>query len=221
MILAGKKSEVQWGEGNWIFLDIGFSNDKRTCGFTFADESPQNLSYGVARSIIVEKIRNSIPLINLVIEAPLSVCFDTNRNPKGRKIERRDSRTRYWYSGLGCAVSTAAMYLIRDIHEATKGSLNANIRLFEGFVSFKEAGTDNRKDVSALREKVKNALQCQDSIYDPEELKLSESDEICSAFRLADLDCGIPAVIIAGEPGAHVPILGHGLATDPDPTPAL
>ena len=95
------------------------------------------------------------------------------------------------------------------------------IRLFEGFVSFKEAGTDNRKDVSALREKVKNALQCQDSIYDPEELKLSESDEICSAFRLADLDCGIPAVIIAGEPGAHVPILGHGLATDPDPTPAL
>ena len=48
MILAGKKSEVQWGEVNWIFLDIGFSNDKRTCGFTFADESPQNLSYGVA-----------------------------------------------------------------------------------------------------------------------------------------------------------------------------
>ena len=67
------------------------------------------------------------------------------------------------------------MYLIRDIHEATKGSLNANIRLFEGFVSFKEAGTDNRKDVSALREKVKNALQCQDSIYDPEELKLVKS----------------------------------------------
>jgi hypothetical protein len=197
MISAGKESDVTWDNGNWIFLDIGFSNKGRTCGLAFADESPQKLTFGTAARSIVDSLRNRNGLINLVIEAPLSVSFDKNGNPKGRKIEKRDSDTRYWYAGLGCAVMTAAMYLIRDIHEATKDLPNIQVRLFEGFVSFKEMGTDDRDDVCALREKVRNALEHQKSILGPDELITSEDDEICSAFRVAGLDFGVPAVIIA------------------------
>lgn len=196
MITAGKKSNVYWGKGDWIFLDIGFANKARSCGFAFGEELPQNLSYGIARSKIVDLVQDSESLINLVIEAPLSVCFDANRNPKGRSIENRDSETRYWYSGLECAVMTAAMYLIRDIHEATRHLPDVEIRLFEGFASFKASGTNHMKDVCQLRGAVINAAQQQDSIRTAEELKLCASDEICSAFRVADLDCGVPAVII-------------------------
>jgi hypothetical protein len=189
---AGKKSEVCWGDDNWIFLDIGFSNSGRTCGIAFSDESPQNLYYGDARRAIVNKIRERNGSINLVIEAPISVCFDNHGNPKGRRIEKRDSRTRYWYTGLGCAVMTAAMYLIRDIYEATKDLPDIEVRLFEGFVSFKEVGTDNRNDVRDLREMVQNAQQREGSICGPNELKCNEGDEICGAFRVAGLgrSCG-------------------------------
>ncbi|MGA3264334.1 MAG: hypothetical protein ABSC47_09860 [Terracidiphilus sp.] len=197
MITPGRKSEVNWDKGNWIFLDIGFSSNGKTCGLAFADESPRDLQFGEARNAIVGHIRKQNGSINLVIEAPLSVCFDSNRNPKGRKIEKRGSKTRYWYTGLGCAVMTAATYLIRDIHEATKDLPNIEVNLFEGFVSFKEGRTDHKKDVSALRKKVKIAQQHLDSICDSEDLKLCESDEIFSAFRVAGLDCGVPTVIIA------------------------
>jgi len=197
MISPGNKSDVIWDRGKWIFLDIGFSSKGRTCGLAFGDGSPQKLTYGAATRSIVDNLRNEEGLINLVIEAPLSVSFDKNGNPKGRKIEKRDSDTRYWYAGLGCAVMTAAMYLIRDIHEATKHSPNIEVRLFEGFVSFKENETDHRDDVCALREKVRNAAWHQKSVVGPEDLITSEEDKICSAFRVAGLDFGVPAVIIA------------------------
>jgi hypothetical protein len=196
MITAGKKSDVHCGNGTWVFLDIGFSNNGKTCGLAFDDESPRSLQYGKARKEIVDRIRKHEGLVNLVIEAPLSVCFDCHGNPKGRKIERRGSKTRYWYGGLGCAVLTAAMYLIRDIQEATKEMPNIEIRLFEGFVSFKESGTEHAKDVSDLRDKVKNSKKHQGCIHDSEALKFCESDVICSAFCVADLDCGVPAVIV-------------------------
>ena len=178
MIRAGTKSEVVWGRGNWIILDIGFSNDKKTCGFVFGDGSPMNLRYADARRTIIEQILKQNGPINLIIEAPLSVCFDATHNPKGRKIEKLDSKTRYWYTGLGCAVMTAAMYLIRDIQEATKDLPNVEVRLFEGFVSFKEGKTDNKKDVLDLRKKIKNAEQDQSSIYSADDLKFDDKDEI-------------------------------------------
>jgi hypothetical protein len=90
---------------------------------------------------------------------------------------------------------TAAMYLIRDIHEATKNKPCADVRLFEGFVSFKEDVSDHNRDVLALREVVMNSLKHQTSIYSANELKFCESDEIRSAFCVAGLDCGVPAVI--------------------------
>jgi hypothetical protein len=196
MIVAGEKSDLRWGAGSWIILDIGFANDKRTCGVAFDDEPPTNLTYGEAWEAIINQIRKQNCLVNLVIEAPLSVCFDAHGNPKGRKIEKQDAKTRYRYNGLGCAVMTAAMYVIRDIHEAIKGSPMIEVRLFEGFVTFKGSDTDHKKDVLDLREKVKNSGQYRDSIYGSGELKICETDLLCRAFSFAGLDCGVPAAIV-------------------------
>jgi hypothetical protein len=91
---------------------------------------------------------------------------------------------------------TAAMYLIRDIHDAIEDSPSIEVRLFEGFVSFKEVRTNHCEDVCNLRNMVRDAEQHQDSICGPSDLKCVETDEICSAFRVAGLDCGIPAVIV-------------------------
>jgi len=198
LITAGKKAEAQWGEGNSIFLDIGFSSNGKTCGLAFGDESTQSLKFGDAKSAIVNHIRKRKGSMNLVIEAPLSVCFGPDGNPRGRRIERKDEKARYWYIGAGCAVMTAAMYLIRSIHEATKDLQGIEIRLFEGFASFKDSGTESNHegDVRKLREKVKSSSLHESSIYDSGDLKLCETDEICSAFRVAGMDCGVPAVIV-------------------------
>ena len=133
--------------------------------------------------MIVNHIKSSHRSNDLVIEAPLSVCFDANKNPKGRSIEKRDSATRYWYVGPGCVVMTAAMYLIRDIHEAAKQSPEiGRCCLFEGFVSFKNAGTDNREDVCNLKKRVVNADHYQEQIYSADQLKCIESDEVAAPF---------------------------------------
>ena len=212
MILAGNKAEVCWGEGKWIFLDIGFSSRGRTCGVAFGNGSPQELTYGTARKAIIERIRDWSGSVNLIIEAPLSVCFSSDGNPKGRRMEKHNSATRYWYTGVGCAVMTAAIYLIRDLHEATMSLPNIKVHLFEGFVTFKEGGTNHKKDVIALREKVRHAPQHQKSLYDRDQLKSSEDDEIFSAFRVAGLDCGIPAVIVV-EPAPDIQDVQSSSAT--------
>jgi hypothetical protein len=132
--------------------------------------------------------------LNLVIEAPLSVCFSAAGNPKGRSIEKEGSKTRYWYNGLGCTVMVAAMYLIRDIRMA-HGAFP--VRLFEGFVSYKDhtIPSDHKRDVLLLREIVQDPAKFSGAIFSPEKLKQKSTDELFSAFCVAGLDCGVPAVI--------------------------
>jgi hypothetical protein len=196
MIGAGTKSQVEWGSGSWIFLDIGFAKGgNKTCGLLFGDDDPKCVEFGECREQIVKQIRNSTNVVNLVIEAPLSICFDSKRNPKGRFIEKEGGETRYWYVGLGCAVMVAAMYLIRDIHE--DGALNT-VRLFEGFVSYKNRSrrSTHQRDVSLLRDVVRNPSASLGTIFSPEQLKTDPTtDVLCSAFRVSGLDCGVPAVI--------------------------
>jgi hypothetical protein len=40
MIEAGTAQQIAWGDGNWVFLDIGFSGTKRTCGLAIGDGEP-------------------------------------------------------------------------------------------------------------------------------------------------------------------------------------
>jgi len=192
MIQAGKAAQIKWGSGDWIFLDIGFASKARSCGFLVGDGNPRCVTFAEASAQIKDACTRSRAL-NLVIEAPLSVCFDCLGNPTGRSIEVEGLQARYWYTGPGCAVMVASMYLLRDLD--SKAS-NASVRLFEGFVSYKsEKPSDHRQDVLALRNVVRDPHRFHTSIYSADRLKRNEADVLCGAFRVLGLDCGIPAVI--------------------------
>lgn len=194
-IEAGRKSQVQWANENWIILDIGFSNHTKTCGLILPDRGPECVEFAQAEQRIVEQLENSISTVNLLIEAPLSICFDANQNPKHRSIEKQGKKNRFWYVGPGCAVMIAAMYLIREIHEAKIG---VRVRLFEGFLSYKDRSekSDHTGDVRRLQDAIKNSARLSNSIYEGNQLKADPSDTLSSAFCVAGLDCGIPAVIV-------------------------
>ena len=142
---------------------------------------------------ICKYIKTSDIPINLVIEAPLSVSFDSNGNPKGRKIEKQNNKTRYWYVSLGTTVMVAAMYLLRAIVDSQP---TAEVRLFEGFVSFKDRNksSNHSRDVLALRDVVIKGNR--DAIIAPEALKVDDSDLLQSAFLVADVDLGVPPVLM-------------------------
>lgn len=50
-------------------------------------------------------------------------------------------------------------------------------------------------DVLMLREIVRHPAKFSENIYSAERLKLDPSDKLESAFAVAGIDCGIPAVI--------------------------
>jgi hypothetical protein len=192
VIQAGTASQIRWGSGNWIFLDIGFSSKNRSCGLLAREGDPRCLTFAEAKAEVKMFVAKSA-VSNLVIEAPLSVCFDQSGNPSGRSIEIEGSKPRYWYTGPGCAVMVASMYLLRDLECATK---KATIRLFEGFVSFKsEKPSGHQADVLALRSVVRDPRKFHDSLFEAHQLKRNQADELFSAFRVLGMDCGIPAVI--------------------------
>lgn len=198
MIEPGTREQIKWGDGNWVFLDVGFASAERSSGLLIADGNAKCFQFAEAREQIVEHVKRAASLTNLVIEAPLSVCFNKNGNPTGRRIERETSdgktKTRYWYAGLGCSVLVAAAYLIRGLSDAAPKN---PVRLFEGFVSYKDRayGTDHSADVELLREVVREPDRFADCIVSDDHLRLDPSDEIVSAFKVCGLDCGVPAVI--------------------------
>lgn len=200
MIHAGKVSDIRWSDGTWLILDIGFSNTKKSCGLLLGDSEPEPLQFGEAIWRVVN-IAKSETSLNLVIEAPLSVAFDKFGNPKARSIDKKDKQSRPWYVGPGCAVMVATMYLLRKLCDSCPP---AEVRLFEGFVSFKsrETRSSHSDDVNCLRDAIKKEGMQTPRFYRPDELKEDPEDEIKSAFEvmnLKNIDLGIPAVIMVDK----------------------
>jgi hypothetical protein len=196
MIRAGSVTEAVRHSGDWLFIDIGFSCEGASCGVVFGESEPKALTFAGLRETVIEAVRRPERRLNLVIEAPLSVAFNSRGNPTGRSIERQGTKTRYWYVGLGCAVLAAATYLLRSVMDA---EANAEIRLFEGFVSFKPQRTRSSHvhDVGALRDVIWHPDRRLGSIVAPERLAVAPTDTVCSAFKVAGMDFGIPPVITA------------------------
>jgi len=191
MIEAGRISDLKWTDDNWIFVDIGFSGKKKSCGVIFGGEQAECLTFGNAQRKIAQFV-SAKTSVNLVIEAPLSVCFSRNGDPEGRDLEKLKGATRYWYCGLGCVVMTAAIYLVRAV---ALSNPTARIRLFEGFVSYKKKGaySDHRADVERLREAVRNSDVA--SFRAPKALN---GGELRSALAIAGIECDCPAIIYVG-----------------------
>ncbi|MCG5539321.1 hypothetical protein [Halorhodospira sp. 9622] len=195
MMRAGTEVEITQSSGEWLILDIGFANKSRSCGLLINNEQPVDLQFSEAVKRICDFIVNSRQPVNLMIEAPLSVAFDDQGNPTGRSVEKQGGKTRYWYFGLGCTIIIAALYLLREVFES-KGK--TEVRLFEGFVSFKDKNkkSNHSRDVKMLREVVEDRSSHPGAIVEEAGLRIKESDTLKSAFMVAGMDVGVPPVIV-------------------------
>ncbi len=188
-IYAGKISQIE-NSGRWIFLDIGFSGSKKTCGIAFDKGESKTIYFGEVYDAIIGFVKESAEPVNLVIEAPLSVAFDDKGNPVGRSFERKGNFSRYWYVGAGCSTMVAAIYLMSQL---AKAKIKAEIRLFEGFASFKgktknSKGNSHTKDVKKLQNAIKsNKKGCF--------IDLAKYENYQSSFKVLGLDFGVPPVI--------------------------
>lgn len=206
MIYSGKAEDISWPNGTWLILDIGFSNSQESCGILLGDDEARQLTFNDAIDEVI-MIANNLPLLNLVIEAPLSVTFDKSGNPKSRSMEKEGGKNRLWYVGPGCAVLIAGMYLMKGLYDYHP---TGDVRLFEGFVSYKSKGTTSNhlKDVELLREAIKAAQTKPHLIIKPEEIKTDPDDNIRSAFEVMNLaNIGIPPIIKVENSSGRVRIM--------------
>ena len=194
MIVPGTPDMRSRDSGEWVFVDIGFSQNSKSCGIAIGDSKPCVIHYGDLGCRIARELKKGSSPLNLLIEAPLSVAFDAQGSPTGRKIERRGRDTRYWYVGAGAATLLATTHLLRrlyDMHPARE------IRLFEGFASFKSktATSSHAADVCKLRSVAWGESE-EGTIVGRDELKMNEDDILLSAFAVSGMDFGIPAVMV-------------------------
>lgn len=196
MIRAGLMEEVDRASGAWVFVDLGFAQSARSCGIVEHDGEPVELTFAGLCERVSRVASEAGGPLNLLLEAPLSVAFLPNGNPTGRAVERRGRDTRYWYVGLGCTVLTAATYLLREVVERHP---RREVRLFEGFVSFKAKGvrSSHAGDVLALREAVWRGPAVGHAVVPPERLAAAPDHVVRSAFAVAGMDFGVPPVIMA------------------------
>ncbi|MDP2833926.1 MAG: hypothetical protein Q8Q28_11680 [Pseudomonadota bacterium] len=200
MIRAGLTTEANRTSGEWVFVDLGFAQAVKSCGLLVGDGEPKEVSFSQLRTEILDIVAADGKPLNLLIEAPLSVAFNENGNPTGRRVERRKNQTRYWYVGLGCSVLVAATYLLRAVHDAQS---KREIRLFEGLASFKPKGarSSHSNDVLNLREIVWEGNAKSGRIVPPEQLAASTTDRLLSAFLVAGMDFGVPPIVeLGGQP---------------------
>lgn len=193
MIRAGTAEEAQQNSGKWIFVDLGFSAGKRSCGLLIGNDQPEEVTFSNLKTKLLKVISTERSPINLLIEAPLSIAFNSKGNPTGRLIEKRASNTRYWYVGLGCCVLVAATHLLRAINDANPRS---EVRLFEGFASFKDNVTTHSEDVLALKKVIWRDETASGRIVSADDLRKTPEDELISAFAVSGMNFGIPAVVV-------------------------
>jgi hypothetical protein len=196
-IRAATLAELTRASAEWVFVDLGFANEAKSCGMLVGDGKPRTLSFSQIRAELASICNASSAPLNLLLEAPLSVAFGANGNPTGRSVEKRNGQPRYWYVGLGCSVLVAATYLLRSIYDL---SPSREIRLFEGLVSFKPRGipSSHTDDVIALRELVWSGNSSLGRFVGSEDLILNQGDRIVSAFHVSGMDFGIPPVVVIG-----------------------
>lgn len=201
-IRAGTVADVNTTRGEWVYVDMGFSDGKRSCGF-LADgdddaDGPEELTFAELQARLTKRVSTRGGPLNLVLEAPLSVAFSAKGNPTWRDFERRPCRkgpcqTRYWYVGLGCAVLVATTYLLRSLVAARP---KRDVRLFEGFVSFKakEVARSHKQDVEQLRAAARDK-----SVVRVNKSATRKGVEFRSAFEVAGMDFGLPPVILVTD----------------------
>ena len=194
-IKPGRVQDIYEREGDWLFVDVGFSKNELSCGVLKNDGQPKTVKFGgLVRCVVKEATKETTTPLNLVLEAPLSVTFDKDHNPTPRSCDRRDGKRRDWYHGSAPSLIVATGHLLRDLEDA-KSRIHREVRLFEGFVSFKPKGvkSNHKRDVKKLRYAVWNPTP--EYIVKPDQLPRDECDTPESAFKFAGMDFGTPPVL--------------------------
>lgn len=199
--------EIRQTAGEWIFVDIGFARRRnRSCGVAFNEQEPCEVPFGNLASTISDWIISRPGPFYLLIEAPLSVVFDVEGNPTGRTIERRTrggkTITRYWYQSSGCHTLVAATHLLRELRcRLGARGFNEQVRLVEGFHSFKTKSSTHAEDVERLRSIVWKKGGPHDRIVRQDELSANTGDLLTSAFAVSGMNFGVPPVVeVVEEP---------------------
>jgi hypothetical protein len=202
-IRAGTLDQLHQRGGDWVFVDLGFSRDNKTCGFLYLPESlplgsakpdAVALTFGALTKNVAEMVRQDGPPLHLVLEAPLSAAFGADGNPMGRSVEKQANKTRYWYAGLGCSVLVASLYLLKAIVDACPVR---EIRLFEGLVSFKDGTkpSDHIADVQILRDVVWSGGTQGGSFCEPAPLDSHRKASVVATLGLLGLEISPPPIV--------------------------
>ena len=192
-IRAGNYSKIDKRNGEWLFIDLGFGEKAISCGVLKGEGQPKVVSFGKLVKLAKWEAQQNAPSpLNLVLEAPLSVTFNKDGNPTPRACDRKNGEARDWYRYAAPSMILAAGYLLRALANC---GIQREVRLYEGFVSFKtsDTKTNHIEDVKALKDVVWN--QKKDRTFAPAQLKRCESDHLESAFGFVGMDFGIPPVI--------------------------
>ena len=209
-ICAGSDRDIRKDSdsGQWMIVDMGFAAERRdghkgrTCAVWTADGGVVETTFGCLQQLVIrEAQKKGLPRLNLLIEAPLSVAFDANRNPTGRSCDTQDDEHRYWYVASGIAMIAATSYLLRALHDCR--GRRREVRLFEGFVSFKPPKLKTKCFKDFNRSHSLDVLKLKSAVWNPTTARVFSQDEIeretegCveSAFAVAKMDFGIPPVI--------------------------
>jgi hypothetical protein len=144
-----------------VAVDLGFAERDETCGLAWrcgaAPEEAASTTFGGCIRRIAELVTAAEARAALIIEAPLSGCFNADGNPMARDYgeTRANGRSlesgRGWYCGAGAIVALGAVFFLRRLRDAL-GKSDATIVLFEGFVSFKRKKSEHVDDARKLLE---------------------------------------------------------------------
>ena len=204
-IRAGSIGEICAGSGEWMIVDLGFSARKRSCGIWTKANGACVVEFGqLVKSVIEEAQKPGKEPLNLLLEAPLSVAFNNSGNPTRRRCDTsKDGKHRDWYVNAGATTLTAADHLLRKLNGC---QIKREVRLFEGFVSFKAKGAsknqkereqEHKCDVLRLKNAVWNrSTAC---IFAPEKLHRQNDPKARSAFAFLCKDL-VPPVIRIDPP---------------------
>jgi hypothetical protein len=185
-IVAGDCSDIHWGSGEWIIVDMGFSNTKQSCGVAIGDSTPRKMRYGdLVKKVIKAAQEDKREYLNLLLEAPLSMAFNTCENPVRRSFEEVKHE---WYLRAGATTMLGAIYLIDRLNASDS---ICKVRLFEGFAPLSKV--DHAKIAGALRKVVKQRID--DRIVKPCDILKRESGCVTPAYRVTNGDGKIPPVV--------------------------
>ena len=198
-ILAGSVCQIGKGSGEWMIVDLGFSAKQRSCGIWTKATNTEVVTFGqlVKRVTGEAQKADSVPL-NLLLEAPLSVAFKKDGNPTRRLCDTKDGKYRDWYVNAGATTLIAADHLLRHLDSC---KIQRDVRLFEGFVSFKVSTGKTKNRNERIQEHELDALKLKDAVWNPKkacifapEKLVHEGDDIRSAFAFLCKDL-VPPVI--------------------------